>query len=547
MDILDQNIQEAKKVAQDKDVKSRDGTQPKKYFNKKGDDKLAKSTKQDRARHFEKSAKKDDDDASAYEPAPGDAKAETKPSKHTKKFKKMFGEIDEAAADKSLQKKADKTGIAKGILKQVFNRGVAAWKTGHRPGTTPEQWGHARVNSFITKGKGTWGKADKDLADKVRGKSEQVVNEDNVAVRTALAKAKQVDEMEKLKLQHIKEIEALQAEHERENEGLAQQKEKEVQNMAIQKQREADRKAAEKSSTSESVEEGKLVADKNTIVDTILKKIKQKIEKEMSRNKESGLKLINDLGSMIGHKATDKKQEKGKLFLKFETELDEAKYTNIHNKIKNIRNLKRKESEAIANIDPAVMGQVVKALAPMFGLKEEISEVFLPYSQPWNDKKGLHQTLGLLKDTKSRKNAAKAIEKLAKKHKVEFEVDGQGQKQFVYLTSFDGKAIDKLKKDLMKNKKLTKALDTINGVFKEETMPGKGNASDDGVCEVGTDDIRQKYQADTPGQAEEGYIQETEKAFHEQKSKVKKNFRDVFQNPLKGYPANEDFEVKEIK
>lgn len=451
MDILDQNIQEAKKVAQDKDVKSRDGTQPKKYFNKKGDDKLAKSTKQDRARHFEKSAKKDDDDASAYEPAPGDAKAKTKPSKHTKKFKKMFGEtIDEAAADKSLQKKADKTGIAKGILKQVFNRGVAAWKTGHRPGTTPEQWGHARVNSFITKGKGTWGKADKDLADKVRGASEQVVKEDNVAVRTALAKAKQVDEMEKLKLQHIKEIEALQAEHERENEGLAQQKEKEVQNMAIQKQREADRKAAEKSSTSESVEEGKLVADKNTIVDTILKKIKNKIEKEMKRNKESGLKLINDLGSMIGHKATDKKQEKGKLFLKFETELGEAKYTNIHNKIKNIRNLKRKESEAIANIDPAVMGQVVKALAPMFGLKEE-------------------------------------------------------------------------------------------------TMPGKGNASDDGVCEIGTDDIRQKYQADTPGQAEEGYIKETEKAFHEQKSRAKKNFKDVFQNPLKGYPANEDFEVKEIK
>ena len=46
--------------------------------------------------------------------------------------------------------------------------------------------------------------------------------------------------------------------------------------------------------------------------------------------------------------------------------LEEAKYTNIHNKIKNIKNLKRKESEFIANIDPAVMGQVVKALMPMF-------------------------------------------------------------------------------------------------------------------------------------------------------------------------------------
>ena len=34
------------------------------------------------------------------------------------------------------------------------------------------QWGHARVNSFITKGKGTWGKADSDLAAKVRAKEE---------------------------------------------------------------------------------------------------------------------------------------------------------------------------------------------------------------------------------------------------------------------------------------------------------------------------------------------------------------------------------------
>ena len=75
---------------------------------------------------------------------------------------------EEGAADKSLKKKADKTGISMGILKQVYKRGVAAWRTGHRPGTTPEQWGHARVNSFITKGEGTWGGADADIAKKVR-------------------------------------------------------------------------------------------------------------------------------------------------------------------------------------------------------------------------------------------------------------------------------------------------------------------------------------------------------------------------------------------
>ena len=45
---------------------------------------------------------------------------------------------------------------------------MAAWKTGHRPGTTPQQWAFARVNSFVTKSKGTWGGADKDLAAKAR-------------------------------------------------------------------------------------------------------------------------------------------------------------------------------------------------------------------------------------------------------------------------------------------------------------------------------------------------------------------------------------------
>jgi len=102
----------------------------------------------------------------------------------------------------------------------------------------------------------------------------------------------------------------------------------------------------------------------------------------------------------------------------------------------------------------------------MYG--EMVKEVFLPYNEPWNDNVGFHGTLGLLKDTKSKKNAAKYIEKLAKKHKVNFKVDGRGQKQFVYLKSKDQKAVDKLKKELMKNKKLMDALNTIGGVFKEE-------------------------------------------------------------------------------
>ena len=80
-----------------------------------------------------------------------------------------FKEYIEEKSDAALKKKAEKSGMPLGILRKVFNRGVAAWRTGHRPGTIPTQWGLARVNSFVTKSSGTWGKADKDLASKVRG------------------------------------------------------------------------------------------------------------------------------------------------------------------------------------------------------------------------------------------------------------------------------------------------------------------------------------------------------------------------------------------
>ena len=264
-------------VKQDSDVKDKKGTQPAKYY--AGD--MSKSTKDKRDAHFK--AKKSG-------PAPGDS-AETKPSKHTKKFKQMFGEVlpdsatqkdyiddfeksdapqfqgkskekrremaiaaylsknesllnkvmgtlnedghtdvqsmknkvkvamsalqkmqgelDKLGDEESLPtwwtnkvatavsrlddmsdyldtqvedfqlnekiaglvKKADKSGMPYGILKKVYDRGMAAWKTGHRPGTTPQQWAFARVNSFTTKSSGTWGKADSDLAKQVRGES----------------------------------------------------------------------------------------------------------------------------------------------------------------------------------------------------------------------------------------------------------------------------------------------------------------------------------------------------------------------------------------
>lgn len=102
--------------------------------------------------------------------------------------------IKEDAAGKSLADKAKKSGMPKSILRQVYNRGVAAWRTGHRPGTTPEQWGHARVNSFITKSSGTWGKADKDLAAKVR---KEEMNLDEAATPQMMKAAKAIEDYAK--------------------------------------------------------------------------------------------------------------------------------------------------------------------------------------------------------------------------------------------------------------------------------------------------------------------------------------------------------------
>lgn len=163
-------------------------------------------------REIKKHGDKSDSDSSAYGPWDADYKSrkagkgkkvETKSSKYTKKFKEMYGEsedldngidsilewgnfseiIEETAyevfedlslelneeefesqienlneggkADTALKNKAKKTGFPLGILRKVYQRGVAAWKKGHVPGTTPQQWGMARVNSFATGGRTT--------------------------------------------------------------------------------------------------------------------------------------------------------------------------------------------------------------------------------------------------------------------------------------------------------------------------------------------------------------------------------------------------------
>ena len=58
--------------------------------------------------------------------------------------------LDELLSEnEGVKKKAAKSGMPYGGLMKVYNRGMAAWRTGHRPGTTPQQWAFARVNSII--------------------------------------------------------------------------------------------------------------------------------------------------------------------------------------------------------------------------------------------------------------------------------------------------------------------------------------------------------------------------------------------------------------
>ena len=92
MSQLDNILEKLRRVAQDPDVDDKKGTQPKKYYSG-----VKKDKKDARDAHFKKGASMSDDNPNAYKEAPGDRDKDgklkkTKPSKHTNKFKQMYGE-----------------------------------------------------------------------------------------------------------------------------------------------------------------------------------------------------------------------------------------------------------------------------------------------------------------------------------------------------------------------------------------------------------------------------------------------------------------------
>lgn len=156
---------------------------------------LGKKTRSERERHFKRQSDMHWDDPEAYKPAPGDDK-KTRVSKWTKLANKKFPkkdegdsmyedesaieeslirdiirevielmeadvdldleELDEAKkrsnASAALKNKAKSANAPLGALRAIYNKGLAAWRTGHRPGAGQHQWAMARVNSVLAGG-----------------------------------------------------------------------------------------------------------------------------------------------------------------------------------------------------------------------------------------------------------------------------------------------------------------------------------------------------------------------------------------------------------
>lgn len=94
----------------------------------------------------------DTDDPEAYEFWKSDimAKArglETMPSKYRVDFAKRYGPLPEGKD--LVDRLAKATGIGKRFIQKAYDKGLAAWRVGHRPGVTQHQWASGRAYAFV--------------------------------------------------------------------------------------------------------------------------------------------------------------------------------------------------------------------------------------------------------------------------------------------------------------------------------------------------------------------------------------------------------------
>ena len=132
---------------------------PKRYFGR-----LSTRKKTLRKKEIFSRSKLSWNDPKAYRPFQTDKGVKTRRSKYIMEWKRKFPNSS------GLSQYAKATGVPLKTIRASYNRGMAAWRTGHRPGATAQQWGYARAASMLTCGK-THYTTDSDLVRKAKESS----------------------------------------------------------------------------------------------------------------------------------------------------------------------------------------------------------------------------------------------------------------------------------------------------------------------------------------------------------------------------------------
>lgn len=111
---------------------------------------------------IDKGYKYDADDPKAYEFWKSDIKATARgmkigPSKHRIEYYKRYRKnIDKdykpsgnSPKRKFINRIVKETGIKRSIIEKIYDKGLAAWRVGHRPGVQQHQWAAGRVYAFV--------------------------------------------------------------------------------------------------------------------------------------------------------------------------------------------------------------------------------------------------------------------------------------------------------------------------------------------------------------------------------------------------------------
>ena len=134
-------------------------TWPRKYYAG-----LSKKKQTQRRREIKKFGRLHWKNPKAYVGFKTNVGVKTRSSKYVKSWRELYPGVT------SMEGKSEVTGVPKDLLQESYDRGMAAWRTGHRPGATQQQWGHARVNSMLLCGKTHYG-PDADLVRDAKRRS----------------------------------------------------------------------------------------------------------------------------------------------------------------------------------------------------------------------------------------------------------------------------------------------------------------------------------------------------------------------------------------